>query len=208
MSVITREQFRDQWSELHNSAPTTGIVGRWLSISYRFGLLCTLLRITPNVLTTLGLVSAIGVALTSQSLWAIALIVISLFFDGIDGSVAIFQNRTSNWGALLDSVVDRISEALWLYALYVIGVPAYLCIALWLVASIQEYMRARVSSLGVKDLGLVTITERPVRASFIFIVLIAWHLDLPGIEIATWVFLGASLFSAVSVMRFAYSRLR
>jgi phosphatidylglycerophosphate synthase len=206
--VITREQFNNQWSELHNSAPTSGIVGRWLAISYRFGLLCTLLRITPNVLTALGLISAVGVALTSQSLWAIALIVISLFFDGIDGSVAIFQNRVSNWGALLDSVADRISEALWLYALYIIGVPAYLCIALWLVASVQEYMRARVSSLGVKDLGLVTITERPVRASFIFIVLIAWHLDLPGIYIASWVFLGASLFSAVSVMRFAYSRLR
>jgi phosphatidylglycerophosphate synthase len=206
--VITREQFNNQWSELHNSAPTSGIVGRWLAISYRFGLLCTLLRITPNVLTALGLISAVGVALTSQSLWAIALIVISLFFDGIDGSVAIFQNRVSNWGALLDSVADRISEALWLYALYIIGVPAYLCIALWLVASVQEYMRARVSSLGVKDLGLVTITERPVRASFIFIVLITWHLDLPGIYIASWVFLGASLFSAVSVMRFAYSRLR
>jgi CDP-diacylglycerol--glycerol-3-phosphate 3-phosphatidyltransferase len=131
-----------------------------------------------------------------------------LFFDGIDGSVAIFQNRTSHWGALLDSVADRISEALWLYALYAIGVPAYLCIALWLVPSVQEYMRARVSSLGIRDLGLVTFTERPVRASFIFIVLIAWHLDLPGIEIASWVFLGVSIFSAASVMRFAYSRLR
>ena len=154
-----------------------------------------------------GLFSAVGVALTSQSLWAVALIVVSLFFDGIDGSVAIFQNRTSHWGALLDSVADRISEALWLYALYAIGVPAYLCLALWLVASVQEYMRARVSSLGVKDLGLVTFTERPVRASFIFIVLIAWHLDLPGTQIASWAFLGASLFSAASVMRFAYSRL-
>jgi len=206
--VISREQFKDTWSELHNSAPTTGIVGAWLAISYRFGLLCTLLRITPNVLTLLGLLSAIGVALTSQSLWAIALIVVSLFFDGIDGSVAIFQSRTSNWGAILDSVIDRMSEAFWLYALYSIGVPAYLCLSLWLVASIQEYMRARVSSLGVKDLGLVTFTERPVRASFLFIVLIAWHLELPGIEIASWAFLGASIFSAISVMRFAYSRLR
>ena len=206
--MISREQFKDTWSELHNSAPTTGIVGAWLAISYRFGLLCTLLRITPNVLTLLGLLSAIGVALTSQSLWAIALIVVSLFFDGIDGSVAIFQSRTSNWGAILDSVIDRMSEAFWLYALYSIGVPAYLCLSLWLVASIQEYMRARVSSLGVKDLGLVTFTERPVRASFLFIVLIAWHLELPGIEIASWVFLGASIFSAISVMRFAYSRLR
>lgn len=167
-----------------------------------------MLRITPNVLTLLGLLSAIGVALTSQSLWAIALIVVSLFFDGIDGSVAIFQSRTSNWGAILDSVIDRMSEAFWLYALYSIGVPAYLCISLWLVASVQEYMRARVSSLGVKDLGLVTFTERPVRASFLFIVLIAWHLELPGIEIASWAFLGASIFSAISVMRFAYSRLR
>jgi archaetidylinositol phosphate synthase len=206
--VISREQFKDTWSELHNSAPTTGIVGAWLAISYRFGLLCTLLRITPNVLTLLGLLSAIGVALTSQSLWAIALIVVSLFFDGIDGSVAIFQSRTSNWGAILDSVIDRMSEAFWLYALYSIGVPAYLCISLWLVASVQEYMRARVSSLGVKDLGLVTFTERPVRASFLFIILIAWHLELPGIEIASWAFLGASIFSAISVMRFAYSRLR
>jgi len=206
--VISREQFKETWSELHNSAPTTGIVGAWLAISYRFGLLCTLLRITPNVLTLLGLLSAIGVALTSKSLWAIALIVVSLFFDGIDGSVAIFQNRTSNWGAILDSVVDRMSEAFWLYALYSIGVPAYLCISLWLVASVQEYMRARVSSLGVKDLGLVTFTEIPVRASFLFIFLIAWHLELPGIEIASWAFLGASIFSAVSVMRFAYSRLR
>ncbi len=206
--MISREQFKDTWSELHNSAPTTGIVGAWLAISYRFGLLCTLLRITPNVLTLLGLLSAIGVALTSQSLWAIALIVVSLFFDGIDGSVAIFQSRTSNWGAILDSVIDRMSEAFWLYALYSIGVPAYLCISLWLVASVQEYMRARVSSLGVKDLGLVTFTERPVRASFLFIILIAWHLELPGIEIASWAFLGASIFSAISVMRFAYSRLR
>jgi CDP-diacylglycerol--glycerol-3-phosphate 3-phosphatidyltransferase len=69
-------------------------------------------------------------------------------------------------------------------------------------------MRARVSSLGVKDLGLVTFTERPVRASFVFIVLIAWQLDLPGINVAAWGFLGASIFSAASVMRFAYSRLR
>jgi CDP-diacylglycerol--glycerol-3-phosphate 3-phosphatidyltransferase len=119
--LISREQFNENWSELHNSAPTTGIVGGWLAISYRFGLLCTLLRITPNALTMLGLISAIGVAFAAQSPWAIALIVVSLFFDGIDGSVAIFQNRASNWGALLDSVADRISEALWLYALFVIG---------------------------------------------------------------------------------------
>ena len=207
MSVITREQFRDQWSELHNSAPTTGIVGRWLSISYRFGLLCTLLRITPNVLTTLGLVSAVGVALTSQSLWAIALIVISLFFDGIDGSVAIFQNRTSNWGALLDSVVDRISEALWLYALYVIGIPAWLAITLWSIAAFQEYARAKLSSLDVADIGVVTPAERPVRASFLFITLVMFQLSIPGVVFLAYGFLALQVVSFTLVVRFARSQL-
>jgi phosphatidylglycerophosphate synthase len=115
-----------------------------------------LLRISPNVLTMLGLVAAAATALTATSWWAVLFLVFSLFCDGIDGSVAIFQKRQSAWGATLDSVVDRVSEALWLYALYVIGVPAWLVITLWSVASFQEYARAKLVSLGVADIGVVT----------------------------------------------------
>ena len=115
--MLSKEEFTATWSALHNDAPVTGAVAWWLKISYRFGLVATLLRISPNALTILGLVAAAVTAITATTWWAVAFLVLSLFCDGIDGSVAIFQKRQSAWGATLDSVVDRVSEALWLYAL-------------------------------------------------------------------------------------------
>jgi CDP-diacylglycerol--glycerol-3-phosphate 3-phosphatidyltransferase len=205
--MLKKEEFIAKWSSLHSDAKTDGIVGAWLNISYRFGLICTLLRISPNALTLLGLLGAAATALTAQTAWAILFLVFSLFCDGIDGSVAIFQQRESSWGAVLDSVADRISEALWFYALYVIGVPAWIPITVWCIASFQEYARAKLISLGVSDIGVVTPAERPVRASFLFIVLILNQLNLPG---ATWISIGfllLQLFSFVSVVRFSRSQL-
>ncbi|CAB5240116.1 unannotated protein [freshwater metagenome] len=206
--MISSEEFASRWSVLHSNASTSGIVGAWLRISYRFGLICTLLRISPNVLTIFGLLAAIGTAITALSPWAIILIVASLFFDGIDGSVAIFQHRENAWGALLDSVVDRISEALWLYSLYLVGVPAKIAIGIWLVAAIQEYARARAESLGVHEIGVVTLTERPVRASFIFVALLMFQLSIPGVTVLSIAFLVLHIFSAFQVMRFSYGQLR
>jgi CDP-diacylglycerol--glycerol-3-phosphate 3-phosphatidyltransferase len=205
--MLNKEEFKARWSALHSDAKTDGIVGAWLNISYRFGLICTLLRISPNALTLFGLLGAIATALTAQTAWAILFLVFSLFCDGIDGSVAIFQQRESNWGAILDAVADRISEALWFYALYAIGVPAWIPITLWCVASFQEYARAKLISLGVSDIGVVTPAERPVRASFLFIVLILNQLNLPGAEWVSIGFLVLQIYSFVSVVRFSRSQL-
>jgi CDP-diacylglycerol--glycerol-3-phosphate 3-phosphatidyltransferase len=205
--MLSKDEFKAKWSSLHSDAETTGIVGAWLNISYRFGLICTLLRISPNALTMLGLVGAVATAVTAQSAWAILFLVFSLFCDGIDGSVAIFQHRESKFGATLDSVVDRISEALWFYALYAIGVPAWIPITLWPVAAFQEYARAKLVSLGVSDIGVVTPAERPVRASFLFIVLILNQLSMPGATELSIAFLVLQIFSFVSVVRFSRSRL-
>lgn len=205
--MLNKDEFKAKWSSLHSDAETTGIVGAWLNISYRFGLICTLLRISPNALTMLGLLGAVATAVTAQTAWAILFLVFSLFCDGIDGSVAIFQHRESKFGATLDSVVDRISEALWFFALYAIGVPAWIPISLWSVAAFQEYARAKLVSLGVSDIGVVTPAERPVRASFLFIVLILNQLDMPGVTELSIAFLLLQIYSFVSVVRFSRSRL-
>ena len=205
--MLSKDEFKAKWSSLHSDAETTGIVGAWLNISYRFGLICTLLRISPNALTLLGLLGAVATALTAETAWAILFLVFSLFCDGIDGSVAIFQHRESKFGATLDSVVDRISEALWFYALYAIGVPAWIPITLWSVAAFQEYARAKLVSLGVSDIGVVTPAERPVRASFLFIVLILNQLSMPGATELSVAFLVLQIYSFVSVVRFSRSRL-
>ena len=205
--MLSKDEFKTKWSSLHSDAETTGIVGAWLNISYRFGLICTLLRISPNALTVLGLLGAVATAVTAQSAWAIVFLVFSLFCDGIDGSVAIFQHRESKFGATLDSVVDRISEALWFYALYAIGVPAWIPITLWSVAAFQEYARAKLFSLGVSDIGVVTPAERPIRASFLFIVLILNQLSLPGTTELSIFFLLVQIYSFISVVRFSRSQL-
>ena len=205
--MLSKEEFRAKWSSLHSDAETTGIVGGWLNISYRFGLICTLLRISPNALTLFGLLGAVATAFTAHSAWAIFFLVFSLFCDGIDGSVAIFQHRDSTWGATLDSVADRISEALWFYALYAIGVPAWIPITLWSIAAFQEYARAKLISLGVSDIGVVTPAERPVRASFLFIVLILNQLALPGATAISISFLAVQIYSFISVVRFSRSQL-
>jgi CDP-diacylglycerol--glycerol-3-phosphate 3-phosphatidyltransferase len=205
--MLNKDEFKAKWSSLHSDAETTGIVGAWLNISYRFGLICTLLRISPNALTVFGLLGAVATALTAHLPWAILFLVFSLFCDGIDGSVAIFQHRESKFGATLDSVVDRISEALWFFALYAIGVPAWIPITLWSVAAFQEYARAKIVSLGVSDIGVVTPAERPVRASFLFIVLILNQLSLPGATQLSIAFLVLQIYSFISVVRFSRSRL-
>ena len=206
--MLTKDEFYSKWSQLHSDAPITGAVAWWLKISYRFGLVATLLRISPNLLTVLGLISAAMSALTATTWWAVFFLVFSLFCDGIDGSVAIFQKRDSAWGATLDSVVDRISEAFWLYALYVIGVPAWLAIAIWSVAAFQEYARAKLSSLKIKDIGVVTPAERPVRASFLFMALIMWQLNIPGVVLISWLFLVLQAVSFAMVIRYARAQLR
>jgi archaetidylinositol phosphate synthase len=206
--MLTKEEFYTKWSSLHSDAPITGVVAWWLKISYRFALIATLLRISPNVLTLLGLVSAAMTAIVATSWWAVFFLVFSLFCDGIDGSVAIFQKRDSAWGATLDSVVDRISEALWLYALFVIGIPAWLAITLWSIAAFQEYARAKLSSLDVADIGVVTPAERPVRASFLFITLVMFQLSIPGVVFLAYGFLALQVVSFTLVVRFARSQLR
>lgn len=205
--MLSRQEFNAKWSSLHSDAEIKGVVKAWLKISYRFGLICTLLRISPNALTYLGLLGAVGTAVTAQTLWSVVFLVFSLFCDGIDGSVAIFQQRTSKWGAVLDSVVDRISEALWFYTLYAIGVPAWIPMTLWSIASFQEYARTKLLSLGVSDLGVVTPGERPIRASYLFIILIVDLMGLPGATALSIIFLVIQCYSFVSVVRFSRSQL-
>jgi len=206
--ALTEIEFKSRWSKLHGGADVEGVVGGWLSFSFQAARVCTALRISPNVLTFLGLTTAIAMGLSSYAAIALLLLVISLFFDGIDGSVAIVQERASQFGALLDSIADRIAEAFWLYMGWRLGIPAWLAITMWMVASIQEYARARMASLGHHEVGVVTITERPVRAIFMAFALIFYIFDIPGLLVIAYIFLAMLIFSFMQVMRVISLKLR
>lgn len=205
---MKQSDFFARWSALHGNAEIKGVVKAWLKISFGSAKLITVLRITPNFLTLLGVVFAIAMAINPLSRWTIPLLVLSLYADGIDGSVAIYQDRASQFGAVLDSVADRISEALWFYVAYRIGAPAWIVLLTYVIATTQEYARARLGGLGVNDVGVITPAERPVRASFIFIALVTYAVDLNLVTV-TMVILGAlQIFSFFLVGRWAYNCLR
>ena len=200
---MKEQEFKERWSELHGGADTEGVVGGWLSFSYQAARVCVALRITPNLLTFLGLGTAIAMGLSEYAAIALLLLVISLFFDGIDGSVAILRGTESKWGELLDSLADRISEAFWLYMGWRLGIPAWVVITMWTIASTQEYARARLASLGHREIGVVTPTERPVRAIFMAFALIFYIFDIPGTVQLSYAFLALLTCSFLKVMKVA-----
>jgi phosphatidylglycerophosphate synthase len=205
---VDKNEFFTTWSNLHGGAKIEGIVKTWLQISYASAKFLSKLRVTPNLLTFAGLFFAIALWQFANSWVAALFLVLSLFFDGIDGSLAILQKKTSKFGAFTDSFVDRISEVFWALALYKLGAPASLVFVALLATYIQEYLRARAGGLGHEEVGIVTICERPVRASLIFIAIIA---NLAGLDLVTaiaiiWV---AMQFIALSQLTGSlYKRLR
>jgi len=179
---VDKNEFFTTWSNLHGGAKIEGVVKTWLQISYASAKFLSKLRVTPNLLTFAGLFFAIALWQFANN-WAAALfLVLSLFFDGIDGSLAILQKKTSKFGAFTDSFVDRISEVFWALALYKLGAPAALVFVALLATYVQEYIRARSGGLGHNEVGIVTICERPVRASLIFIAIVA---NLVGLDLVT-----------------------
>lgn len=204
---MNKSEFFKSWSKLHGDAPITGIVKGWLTISFLLVKPLAKLKVTPNALTIFGLFFGVLLYLNALSNWAVFLLTLSLICDGIDGSLAIITGKTSKWGAVLDSVVDRITELFWALAFIAIGANQYVVIAALLIASIQEYLRARIAGLGLSEVGVVTIAERPVRASILFIAIIAYLINFEIVNILAVIWLIMQSFSILTVTKFAFKKL-
>lgn len=198
---MDKGQFFAEWSKIHGNARVSGIVKAWLTISFWLTRPLALLRVSPNFLSVASILVGAAFIWKIESNWSALLLVLSLALDGIDGTLAITTGKTSRFGALLDSVADRLVESLWAYGLYLLGAPWQIVTVAWLASYLQEYLRARAGGLGIQEVVVVTFAERPVRASLIFIALIA---NLLGIELIVEVaFIWAALqtISAVTLLR-------
>jgi CDP-diacylglycerol--glycerol-3-phosphate 3-phosphatidyltransferase len=128
--------------------------------------------ITPNALTVINLVLNIVAAYviaTSHFRLGGVLILVSGLFDLLDGALARFTRQTTKFGAILDSVTDRISEAAIFCGLLIWYIPqgANLEIVLIFVVLIGSflvsYIRARAEGVGWQcQVGLFTRAERVI----------------------------------------------
>jgi CDP-diacylglycerol--glycerol-3-phosphate 3-phosphatidyltransferase len=88
---------------------------------------------------------------------------ISGLLDSLDGALAIGTGRASRRGFVLDSAVDRLTEAAYAVALWVAGAPGWLAVAFGALCWLPDYLRARAGQAGVRDTGPISVWERPTR---------------------------------------------
>lgn len=91
------------------------------------------------------------------------MLLISGFFDIVDGSVARVMKKTTTRGAFLDSNFDKVSEALIFIAIAIGGLSNPILAMIALSTSILvSYLRARAESLGIELKG-IGVGERAER---------------------------------------------
>ena len=205
---MRRSEFNSRWSELHGGVEVQGVIALWLRISFWIARVLAFFRLTPNIVTSIGMLSSFLIYFTTYTSQLIGLVIFSLICDGVDGSLAIYRNKTSKFGELYDSIADRITEAFWLMGATFVGVPMRWAIAIWVLGATQEYARARLASLGYSEIGVVTPAERPVRAIFVIAITLSFQL---GYDYLTQIAIGFTVLQAIGllmVMRMARSILR
>ena len=130
-------------------------------------------KITTNHLTIIGvIISAISATLISQNLMIYGglILLLSGFFDLLDGEMARTNKQTSKSGALLDSICDRIGEILIFIGILIYfhsknyGMVHHLFILTSVASSgLVSYARSKAESLNINcTTGIMTRGERIV----------------------------------------------
>lgn len=143
------------------------------------------LGITPNIITSTGLVINILAAIVfitggeigergdlSYIGWGSGLILFAGLFDMLDGQVARMGNMASRFGSLYDSVLDRYSELIMFLGIcyYLVAHHYFMSSLITFIALIGSmmvsYVRARAEGLGIEcKSGLMQRPERIIMIS-------------------------------------------
>ncbi|MFN8105799.1 MAG: CDP-alcohol phosphatidyltransferase family protein [Acidimicrobiia bacterium] len=172
-------------------ARVTGAVGRFFA---RLG-------VTPDQVTIAGVVLFVPVAVlvaTGHTLAGFVAGAFVMLLDLLDGAVAKARGGGSRRGAVLDSVADRVTDALLLCSVAVLlghrsQADAMLAVAVLVVSYIVSYTRAKASEYDFDaHVGLMERAERSVLIG-VGILLQTWWNVLPAI---LWVVLVLTVVTA------------
>ncbi|MGB8152438.1 MAG: CDP-alcohol phosphatidyltransferase family protein, partial [Nitrososphaeraceae archaeon] len=145
-------------------------------LTARLGTKLGTLGLSPTFWSTVGLVMAIASALSFGLSYQLAGIVsfspvvigsifllISGFFDLIDGSVARATNKSTAKGSFIDSTYDKLAEIIVFIGISVGGLAnPVICLIAISMSMMVSYSRAKAESLGI-DLKGIGLGERAER---------------------------------------------
>lgn len=130
------------------------------------------------------------------------LLLVSGFFDMVDGAVARVTKQASKKGAFLDSTFDKIAEVAIFVGIAVGGLanPVWVMVALGL-SLLVSYTRARAESLGVELKG-IGIGERAERMLILAIIgMIPFTLDMSFGGQMNWAVIIVSIVSGITLIQ-------
>jgi CDP-diacylglycerol--glycerol-3-phosphate 3-phosphatidyltransferase len=160
--------------------------------------------LTPNAMTDIGTVGAIGGALvffpTDMLLAGTFVVWGFVMLDLLDGAMARVQGSTP-FGAVLDATCDRLVDgalfaaiAWWGFVVVDnprIGVAALLCLVL---AQVISYVKARAEASGFGDVANGGLIERAERLIITLVGTGLTGLGLPyAVEVSQWLLAGLSV---------------
>lgn len=124
--------------------------------------------LTPDIITWAGFVLILGAAaliITGHPFAAGFVVLVAGYFDILDGALARHIGRVTPFGGVLDSTLDRLSDAALLVAILVFFEDTLwlvLLVFLTMVASLLvSYIRARALDAGLEPgRGIFTRSER------------------------------------------------
>jgi CDP-diacylglycerol--glycerol-3-phosphate 3-phosphatidyltransferase len=198
--VMERAEYLRRWSDLHGGVPAAGLVGGWLTMSHALARPLVRARVSPNLVTALGLLLAAAAlapaAVGGRSALAVAAVVtVAGVLDNLDGAVAVMSHRVTRWGAVLDALADRLADAAFVGTLWLLGAPGWAVVAGGALAWVHEYVRARAAVAGMAEVGVVTVSERPTRIVVTVMFTLACGL-YPGAA-RQWAFAGAAAWATI-----------
>lgn len=157
--------YESAWSTLHGEAQPSAMIRLWLR--FMFVITTPLLRISPNTVTLGSGLFAVGLAALAREpafFWLVAIGIFLLgILDGVDGVLAVRRNQVTQWGAFLDSMVDRVVDVAIAAMLVFAGADPLVVMIAATLTLVHEYMRARASSVGYRMVGVVSVAEKPTR---------------------------------------------
>ena len=167
---------------------------------------------TPNLMSAFGGIGSTLSALllfgSGHFLAGAILTTLFVLFDLLDGTMARISGSTSRWGALLDSTLDRISDA------SILGAMAYwfsrtndrnvpLILSVLILGSLISYIKARAEALDIECNG--GIAERTERLIIILLSAGLGGLGVPYIfAIGLWVLMVLSVVTVFQRMLIVY----
>lgn len=152
------------WSALHHGIDPAEVplLRGWLRAMWFLARPLVAVRMPPTALTVLGALFAVdAVLLASAQPWvALALVLLAVLCDGLDGAVALLSRRVSIAGAYADRIADRVADSAFAAVLWRCGAPWELALAAGALSLLHESVRM---VRGGDLLARLTVAERPTR---------------------------------------------